>query len=67
MAPISAREPYGLAVLACIITSTPGTVWVDFNPENGMLTIHVFELLDEDNMRNIIKNRYEAPLREIFE
>ena len=28
--PLDLRNPYGLAVLACIITSTPGTIWVNF-------------------------------------
>ena len=27
--PLELRDPYGLAVLACIITSTPGTFWVE--------------------------------------
>src|SRR5690242_2355108 len=26
--PLELRDPYGLAILACIITSTPGTLWV---------------------------------------
>ena len=32
--PLDLRDPYGLAVLACIITSTPGTLWASFNPAN---------------------------------
>ncbi len=27
--PLELRSPYGLAVLSCIINSTPGTVWVE--------------------------------------
>src|SRR4051812_32618139 len=27
--PLELRNPYGLATLACIITSTPGTLWVN--------------------------------------
>ncbi len=29
--PLDMRDPYGLAALACIITVTPGTVWVEYD------------------------------------
>ncbi len=61
------RDPYGLATLACIITSTPGTLWVDFDAESGILTIHVLDLVDEVEWIHTIKERYEALLREMFE
>jgi multicomponent K+:H+ antiporter subunit E len=65
--PLDLRDPYGLAVLACIITSTPGTLWASFNPATGMLMIHVLDLIDKREWVETIKNRYEGPLREIFE
>ena len=64
--PLELRNPYGLATLACIITSTPGTVWVDFNEASGTLTIHVLDLVDETEWIRTIKSRYERPLLEIF-
>jgi multicomponent K+:H+ antiporter subunit E len=64
--PLELRDPYGLATLACIITSTPGTVWVDFNETSGMLTIHVLDLVDTTEWVRTIKGRYEGPLLEIF-
>ena len=64
--PLELRDPYGLAALACIITSTPGTVWVDFDPANGTLTIHVLDLVDETEWVRMIKGRYERLLLEIF-
>ena len=64
--PIDMRDQYGLAVLACIITATPGTVWSGLSPE-GVLTIHVLDLQDEEIWVNIIKNHYESPLMKIFE
>jgi multicomponent K+:H+ antiporter subunit E len=64
--PLELRDPYGLAALACIITSTPGTLWVDFEPTNGMLTIHVLDLIDEAEWVHTIKGRYEGLLLEIF-
>ena len=64
--PLELRNPYGLATLACIITATPGTVWVDFKEASGKLTIHVLDLIDEEDWVRTIKGRYERLLLEIF-
>jgi multicomponent K+:H+ antiporter subunit E len=64
--PLELRDPYGLVALACIITSTPGTVWVNFNEASGALTIHVLDLVDETEWVRTIKGRYERLLLEIF-
>jgi multicomponent K+:H+ antiporter subunit E len=63
--PLDLRQPYGLAMLACIITSTPGTLWVSFDEASGMLTIHVLDLIDENEWIRTIKGRYERLLLEI--
>lgn len=65
--PLDLRNPAGLAVLAIIITSTPGTAWLDYDPARGTLLLHVFDLVDETVWFDLIKNRYEYFLREIFE
>lgn len=65
--PLELRHPYGLAVLACIITATPGTLWVGFHSATGTLTIHVLDLVDQAEWIDIIKSRYERRLQEIFE
>jgi multicomponent K+:H+ antiporter subunit E len=36
-------------------------------PEQRYLLIHVLNLKDEQELINTIKQRYEAPLKEIFE
>ena len=42
-------------MLACIITSTPGTLWVSFDSAKGTLMIHVLDLVDENEwVRTII-------------
>jgi multicomponent K+:H+ antiporter subunit E len=64
--PLELRNPYGLAALACIITSTPGTLWVDFNEASGILTIHVLDLVDKTEWVRTIKERYEQRLMEVF-
>ena len=64
--PLELRNSYGLAMLACIITSTPGTLWVNFDAATGTLTIHVLDLVDESDWLRTIKGRYERLLLEIF-
>ncbi len=65
--PLDLRDPHGLAVLAAIVTSTPGTVWVGLSPNGGTLTLHVLELKDEREWIRLIKQRYERPLIRIFQ
>lgn len=65
--PLDLRDPMGLAVLAVILTSTPGTAWLDYNSSRGTLLLHVFDLVDEQEWLDLIKNRYENLLLEIFE
>lgn len=65
--PLELTDPYGLAALACIITSTPGTIWVDHDSQRNVLLIHVLDLVDEAVWVDAIKQRYERPLREIFQ
>lgn len=65
--PIDLRDPHGLAVLACIVTATPGTVWAGLSPDGATLTLHVLDLQDEQTWIDTIKLHYERPLMEIFE
>ncbi|RJG41501.1 Na+/H+ antiporter subunit E [Mesorhizobium sp. DCY119] len=65
--PLELRDPTGLAVLACIITSTPGTAWVEYRSATGVLLLHVLDLAEEQEWIDLIKGRYERPLMEIFE
>ncbi len=65
--PLELRNPYGIALLAAIISSTPGTVWVRYHRTRGILLLHVFDLVDEAHWVQVIKERYERRLMEIFE
>lgn len=65
--PLTIRDPYGLAVLSCLINMTPGTVWVEILPENHELVLHVFDLHDVQWWITTIQTRYEQPLMDIFE
>ncbi len=65
--PLDMRDPHGLAVLAAIVTSTPGTVWANLSVDGNTLTLHVLDLQDEAGWITTIKQRYEKLLMEIFE
>lgn len=65
--PLEMRNRYGLAVLAVVITSTPGTIWGEYEDATGVLLLHILDLQDGDDWAERIKNRYERRLMEIFE
>ena len=65
--PLDLEDPTALAVLSVIITSTPGTAWLEYNSLSRTVLIHALDLVDEEAWRVLIKTRYEALLMEIFE
>jgi multicomponent K+:H+ antiporter subunit E len=65
--PLTLKDPHGLAVLAGIVTSTPGAVWVEHDLKTSTLTLHVLDLRDESAWIAWVKEPYERLLREIFE
>lgn len=66
--PLDLQSPPGIVVLASIITLTPGTVSAELSPDRRRLLVHALHT-DGDGSDIVadIKQRYEAPLREIFE
>jgi multicomponent K+:H+ antiporter subunit E len=64
--PLELRDPRGLAVLACIITATPGTSWARYDAARNAVTIHMLDLTDADAWIGEFKARYERRLLEIF-
>lgn len=65
--PLELRDPIGLAILSVIVTSTPGTAWMDYDSSRSTVLLHVLDLVDEEAWVDTIKDRYEFLLREIFE
>ncbi len=61
------RDPTALAALAVIVTSTPGTAWMDYDAARGRLLLHVLDLGDPEDWRTTINGRYASLLKEIFE
>ncbi|MCD2324151.1 Na+/H+ antiporter subunit E [Sphingomonas sp. IC-56] len=65
--PLDLADRNGLALLALIISATPGTLWVDYDRRKRLLLLHVLDLIDEAQWVALIKDRYEALLIEAFE
>jgi len=65
--PLELRTPEAITVLAGTITMTPGTVSSDVSADGRSLLVHCLDAPDPDAVRDEIKTRYEARLKEIFE
>lgn len=58
---------FGLAVLACLLTATPGSAWLEYDGERNTVLIHVLDLADRDEWIATVRHRYERLLLEIFQ
>jgi multicomponent K+:H+ antiporter subunit E len=65
--PLELRTPEAITVLAGTITMTPGTVSSDVAADGRSLLVHCLDAPDPGAVRDEIKARYEARLKEIFE
>lgn len=65
--PLDLRDNNAIVALASIITLTPGTVSSELSTDRRHLLVHALHCEDEPALVASIKQRYEAPLREIFE
>lgn len=64
--PLELTHPTAISLLASVITTTPGTVSCVIDEERGEILVHALDCADPAAMAAQIKQRYEAPLREIF-
>jgi len=64
--PLRLQDPVALALLAMIVTATPGTAWLEHDRASGVLLLHVFDLKAPEEWRHLIQTRYEALLLEAF-
>jgi len=64
--PLALTDPQSIALLASIITMTPGTVSITVNDEKRELLVHALDSADPEKTIADIKSRYEKPLLEIF-
>lgn len=65
--PLALRDPNGLAVLACIITATPGSAWISHSLITHSVLLHVLDVDDAEAWGATVKRTYEALLMEIFQ
>lgn len=65
--PLTLSNENALAVLAIVLTATPGTAWLEYAVETGTLTLHIFDASQEEHYREMIGKTYEPMLMEIFE
>jgi multicomponent K+:H+ antiporter subunit E len=70
--PLDLTDHLAITILASTVSLTPGTVSADVLPLNAegaeprFLLLHVLDLADEAELIEQVKQRYEAPLKEIF-
>lgn len=65
--PLDIRDPFAVTILASTISLTPGTVSAEVGPGHSKLLIHALNASDPQKVVRDIKQRYEVPLKEIFE
>ncbi len=60
------KNPLGISFLANTISLTPGTVSCDLSTDHQHLLVHALHVEDIPATIKHIKQRYEAPLKEVF-
>lgn len=64
--PVALDDDFALTALASTISLTPGTVSAEIAPDRAHILIHALDVDDEAALVRTIKERYEAPIKEIF-
>jgi len=65
--PLALRTELAISLLANTISLTPGTVSSRLSPDRRSLLVHALDVADAAALIASIKQRYEAPLKEVFE
>lgn len=65
--PLDLEGDLAISFLANVICLTPGTVSARLSEDRRSLLVHALDAPDPVAVRDAIKRRYEAPLKEIFE
>ncbi|WP_376876723.1 Na+/H+ antiporter subunit E [Albirhodobacter sp. R86504] len=64
--PLDLTSPESITALASTVTMTPGTLSAELSTDGRSLLVHCLHAPDPDSVRDEIKTRYEARLKEIF-
>lgn len=65
--PLMLQERFTITLLANTISLTPGTVSANLRMDGDTLLIHALDVEDDDALIEQIRERYERPLKEIYE
>jgi multicomponent Na+:H+ antiporter subunit E len=64
--PLDARTDAEIAMLANLITLTPGTLSLDLSTDRTVLYVHAMDLTDPDELRREIKEGFERRVLEVL-
>ena len=65
--PLMLENRFTITLLANTISLTPGTVSANLRLDGKSLLIHALDVEDDDALIETIRERYERPLKEIYE
>lgn len=65
--PLTVKSDAEIALLANLITLTPGTLSIDVSPDRSTLYVHALAVDDEKALIADIANGFEKKVREVFE
>lgn len=65
--PLMLQERFTITLLANTISLTPGTVSANLRMDGKTLLIHALDVEDDEALIEQIRERYERPLKEIYE
>jgi len=65
--PVEIEDRTALSLLAIIVTSTPGSAWLEYDSRDKTVLLHLLDVGDKDAWVAVMKNRYEKLLLEIFQ
>ena len=65
--PLDLQTDLAISLLASTITLTPGTLSAWLSADRKVLLVHALDVEDQDELVAAIKQRYEKPLKEVFE
>jgi multicomponent K+:H+ antiporter subunit E len=65
--PLELRSELAISMLSNTICITPGTVSAELSEDRRHLLVHALNSDDAEALQRHIKQRYEAPLKKVFE
>ncbi len=65
--PLTVKSDFEIALLANLITLTPGTLSVDVSDDRRTLYVHALDCADPGGLRRDIANGFERRIKEAFE